>query len=92
MYVVASVIFVPSGIFSGSNLYFLVTAGLESTEAINIYTIFEAAIDAAVIYLAYSFVSSAREATRRIRKLAEDPSSNVRTMPVSFLEIIFNMR
>ena len=92
VYLVLSFICVPAAILAGLAILFTIINMVEPTRGPTPYELVDLGVSSGVIILAYSFVSSAREASRRLKQLVEDPSSNVRPMPVSFLESIFKLK
>jgi len=92
VYILLSAIFVPGAVLATFWFVFLALDVAEGRVALRIGTLIEAALCVVEFLLAYSFVSSAREAARRLRRLAENPDADVRPMPVSFLETLFNLR
>ena len=79
-------------ILAGFAILFAIIELIESAKIPAPYDLVDLGLSSIMIFLAYSFVSSAKEAARRLKQLVDDPSSNVRPMPVSFLELIFNLR
>jgi hypothetical protein len=92
VYLVLSIIFVPAAILVGFTILLTIVDMVESTGIPTPYELVDLGLGSVMMFLAYSFVSSAREASRRLKQLVDDPSSNVRPMPVSFLESIFNIK
>ena len=92
VYLLLSVVCVPAAIFAGFSIIFSVIDMAESAVVPSPYDLVDFGLSVIAIYLACSFVSSAKEASRRLKKLVDDPSSNVHPMPVSFLESIFNLK
>ena len=92
VYLVLSIVCVPGAILTGLAVVLTVIEIAEFSRIPNPYDLLDLGLSALTAFLAYSFVSSAREANRRLKQLAGDPASNVRPMPVSFLESIFGLK